>query len=461
MKVLSVTSEIYPLVKTGGLADVAGALPVALAGQGVEVTSFVPGYPAVTQALTKAKTVRQGPDWRILSGRADGLDLMVFDAPDLFDRDGGPYGKDGADWPDNARRFARFARAAAEVARDGFDLLHAHDWQAALAPVHLALDGGPPSLLTIHNIAFQGRYGRDVLDELALPEGAFSVEGVEYWGDVGFLKGGLSLASAITTVSPTYAKEIRTPEFGMGMEGIINARAHVLHGIVNGIDTEAWNPADDPALVKGFSPRTLARRRANREALDDRFGLQPGGPLFCVISRLTSQKGLDLLAQNVDHLVGLGGRLAVLGSGEPGLEQAFAHAADRHPGRVAIHVGYDEPLSHLMQGGADAILIPSRFEPCGLTQLYGLRYGCVPIVARTGGLADTVVHANDAALRAGVATGIVHAPGDGFALGAAIAEACRLYGTLDWTAMQRAGMRSEVGWEASAAQYAALYRSLV
>ena len=462
LKVLSVASEVYPLIKTGGLADVAGALPGALAPLGVEMRTLLPGYPRVMAALGRADTVLEIAGGRVLRAQAAGLDLYVLDRPDLFDRPGGPYGDaQGRDWPDNAARFALLAEVAARLARGQGDwtpdLVHAHDWQAALVCVHLRHGGGPPSVLTIHNVAFQGRYGGEVFGTLGLPDAAWSMEGVEYYGDVSFLKGGLATADAITTVSPTYAREILTPQFGMGMEAVIAPRAHLVHGIVNGIDTEVWDPATDTALSQGYTARTLARRRQNRAALDTEFGLAPGGPLFCVISRLIWQKGPDLLADNVDHLVGLGGRLAVLGTGEPGLEAAFREAAARHPGRVAAHIGYDEGMSHRLQGGADAILIPSRFEPCGLTQLYGLRYGCLPVVARTGGLADTVVHANGAALRAGVATGFVHAPDSGPALGDAIADAVALHSTPHWAAMQRAAMRAEVGWDASARDYAALY----
>ncbi len=465
MKVLSVASEIFPLVKTGGLADVAGALPAALARQGVEMRSLVPGYPKIMTALDDVAEVAPFEGGRILSGRAAGLALHVVDRPDLYDRDGGPYTNlTGQDWPDNWRRFAALARAAETLTRTGDwrpDLVHAHDWQAGLVPVYLkSRETGIPSIITIHNIAFQGQFGAEIFGDLDLPASVFAMEGVEYYGDVGFLKGGLAMADAITTVSPTYAQEIRDPRFGMGLEGLIAARGAAVHGIVNGIDTGVWDPATDPHLAATYTVRTLSRRKRNTAALEARFGLEPGGPLFAVVSRLTWQKGLDLLAASVEHLVGLGGRLAVLGSGEGGLEAAFQEAAARHPWRVGCVIGYDEALSHLVQGGADAILVPSRFEPCGLTQLYALRYGCVPVVARTGGLADTVVDANGAALRAGVATGLVHAPDDADALRAALGRAVALYGTPGWAKLQRNGMKADVSWDASAAEYAALYRAL-
>lgn len=465
MKVLSVASEVYPLIKTGGLADVAGALPAALVGAGVEMRTLVPGYPKVMAALGRTKTVMKVDGGQVRHATQDGLSLYVLDIPALFDREGGPYGDaSGRDWDDNARRFATFAHVAARIARGeaGWqpDVVHAHDWQAALVPVHLRFGGGPPSVLTIHNIAFQGRFGGQVFGELGLPVAAWSVDGVEYYGDVSFLKGGLVTADAITTVSPTYAREILTPHFGMGMEGVIAPRAHLVRGIVNGIDTDVWNPETDDALARNYTARTLARRRVNRQALNDEFGLTPGGPLFCVISRLTWQKGLDLLADNIDHLVGLGGKLMVLGTGEPGLEDAFRSAARLHPGHVASHIGFDEKLSHRVQAGSDAILLPSRFEPCGLTQLYALRYGCLPVVARTGGLADTVIHANGAARRAAVATGFVHDTDSGPALGDAIADAVALHGTPEWGVMQRNAMRADVSWNASAEEYAALYKTI-
>jgi starch synthase len=316
--------------------------------------------------------------------------------------------------------------------------------------------------MTVHNTAFQGQFGAQIFGALDLPPRAFAVDGVEYYGGVGFLKAGLRHADAITTVSPTYAAEIRTPACGMGLEGLLDTRAGALHGIVNGIDTEVWDPATDPHLEAGFTPRRLKGRGVNRQALETRFGLAPGeGPIFCVISRLTWQKGMDLLAAAADGIVAGGGRLAVLGTGEAWIEDAFRAVAARHPGRVGVVIGYDEALAHLMQGGADAIVIPSRFEPCGLTQLCGLRYGCVPVVARTGGLADTVIDANVAALQAGVATGLQFAPGTPQALERALERAAALFAEREtWTAMQRQGMKADVSWDRSAKAYADLYASL-
>lgn len=476
MQLLSVTSEVYPLIKTGGLADVAGALPEALAGHGIAVRTLVPGYPAVLSRLGKAKTMRRydalfGAPAVLLAAKVGDLDLLVLDAPDFFAREGGPYGTlNGNDWPDNWRRFAALSRVGADIAAEGVkgwrpDLVHAHDWQAAMTAAYMRFGPAPavPKVVTIHNLAFQGRFGAEIFGSLGLPPEAWGVDGVEYYGGIGFLKAGLVSADAITTVSPTYADEIRSPVHGMGLDGLINGRADRLHGILNGVDTAIWDPAADPLIARRFSARGLGARTANRRALEARFGLdRDDAPLFIIVSRLTWQKGMDMVMDAIDHLVGLGGKLAVLGSGDHPLEGAFLGAADRHRGRVAAQIGYDEPLSHLMQAGGDAILIPSRFEPCGLTQLYGLRYGCVPVVARAGGLADTVIDANEAAVSAGAATGIVFAPSDPLALHGAITRTVRLHGDrAQWQAMQRAGMRADFSWTHSAARYAALFRGLV
>ncbi len=479
MKVLSVASEAVPLVKTGGLADVAGALPAALAAQGVEVTTFIPGYPAVLKALGKAKAVHTwdallGEKARLLAGKIGGYPLLVLDAPALFAREGGPYSDAaGRDWDDNWRRFAAFARAAADIAGGAvkgrsFDLVHAHDWQTGLVPAYLRLAPltgarAVPSVITIHNMAFQGYYPAEVFPQLGLPLEAWTVDGVESYGGVGFLKAGMQLADAITTVSPTYAGEIRSVEFGMGLEGLVLARSNRVHGILNGIDTAEWNPASDPHLAVQYNSGKLAARAKNKRAVEQEFGLdRDDGPLFVVVSRLTWQKGMDVLETVLDHLVGIGGRLALLGSGDAEIADAFLAGAARHPGRIGVKLGYDEGLSHRLQGGGDAILIPSRFEPCGLTQLYGLAYGCVPVVSRTGGLADTVIDANPAALAAGVATGIqMNAVSHG-ALAMAVSRAVALYAQpAEWKRLQKNGMRADFSWGASGAAYAGLYRQLL
>jgi starch synthase len=475
LKVLSVASEVYPLIKTGGLADVAGALPGALAGHGVEMRTMAPGYPKVLAALKSVTSVYSFPSLyggpsELLEAKAGELSLLVLKAPHLFERGGGPYGDEtGKDWPDNWMRFAALSRAAAtvaEVGAGGFkpDIVHVHDWQAALTSAFLKYGSANavPSVITVHNLAFQGQYAADIFPALGLPPAAFSVDGVEYYGGVGYLKAGLQCSWAITTVSPTYAQEIRTPEFGMGLNGLINARQAQVYGIVNGIDIDVWNPEADKDIAKRYSAHKMTDRDANRKALAKRFKLTGDGPVFIVISRLTYQKGLDVLAASIDQIVTMGGRLAVLGTGDAVIEGAIVAAAARHPGKVGVVIGYDEALSHLMQAGGDAILIPSRFEPCGLTQLYGLRYGCVPVVARTGGLADTVIDANDAALSMGVATGVQFAPVDYGPMQDAIRRTIALFkDKATWTQMQAAGMRADVSWARSAARYADLYKSLV
>jgi starch synthase len=478
ISVLSVASEAFPLVKTGGLADVVGALPAALAQHGVAVTTLIPGYPATAPAVKGARVVHRWPDLlgtpaRLLATTLGEQSLLILDAPALFARAGGLYGHDD-DW----HRFAALARAAADlasgaVAGQRFALLHAHDWQAALAPAYLRHAPAPApgpvaaSVVTIHNIAFQGRFEAEVFAALGLPDAAWALDGVEYYGGVGYLKAGLEAADAITTVSPTYAAEIRDGRFGMGLEGLIEARRDRVSGIVNGIDPAVWSPADDAALPARYTARTLTRRAANKRAVEAQFALEAGaggdgGPLFTVISRLTEQKGIDVLAAGLGELVALGGRLALLGSGDAALEAAMMEAAARHPGRIGVRIGYDEPLSHLLQGGADAILIPSRFEPCGLTQLYGLAYGCVPVVARTGGLADTVIDANEAALAAGVATGFQMGEVTPAALSHVLARVADVYATpARWTCLQRNGMRADFSWDESGRRYAALYASLL
>ncbi|HKT85094.1 MAG TPA: glycogen synthase GlgA [Novosphingobium sp.] len=481
LKVLSVASEAVPLVKTGGLADVAGALPGAVAGHGVEVTTLLPGYPPVLSTMPRARAVHAwdsllGTPARLLSGRLEDHPLLVLDAPELYGRQGSPYGDAaGGDWDDNWRRFAALGRAAADIAGgvmekrgkpQRFDLVHAHDWQGGMAPAYLHFaplgESKVPSVMTIHNMAFQGWFDRAVFARMELPPSAWTMHGVEYHGGIGMLKAGIACADAVTTVSPTYAREIRTEAFGMGLEGLVVARGSAVSGILNGIDADLWNPAADTALAAKYTARSLEKRLSNKRALEAELGLDADeGPLFVVVSRLTWQKGMDVLPKVLDHLVGIGGRLALLGAGDAGIEQALLEGAARHPGRIAIRLGYDEALSHRMQGGGDAILVPSRFEPCGLTQLYGLAYGCIPVVSRTGGLADTVIDANPAALAAGCATGIQHDGVSYDALCAALTRAAELYcDPRAWQRLQKNAMKCDFSWEASGRAYADLYRSL-
>lgn len=477
MRVLSVASEVFPLVKTGGLADVAGALPGALRSEDVEARTLVPAYPAVKAKLAEASVALAYDDLfggpaRVLADRVAGLDLFALDAPHLYDRAGNIYlGPDGLDWPDNAMRFAALARAGADIGLGAVpafepEVVQAHDWQAALAPAYLYFDARPRprTVVTIHNLAFQGHFPLSVFAALGLPDRALSISGVEYFGGVGYLKAGLQLADAITTVSPTYAREIMTAEFGMALDGLLRSRASVLHGILNGIDDEVWNPATDAALPQTYSAPRIDLRSRNKAALQLKLELAPGldRPLIGVVSRLSDQKGLDLLLHALPRFIARGGQLALLGSGEKSLEDGFAAAATAWRGSVGCAFGYDEKLAHLFQAGADFIVVPSRFEPCGLTQLCALRYGAPPVVSRVGGLADTVIDANEAACTAGVATGIQFSPTSVEALSHALERAVVLM--RNSAAMRRVrlnGMRSDVSWRGPAKRYAALFRSLV
>ncbi len=477
MRVLSVASEVYPLVKTGGLGDVVAALPPALAREGVAMRTLVPGYPDVVAALKGAKALHaydrmHGGPARLLAAQVGGLDLLVLDAPHLYARPGNPYaGADGKPWPDNAFRFAALAACATSIARGDAgmglvpDIVHAHDWQAGLVPALLHYGGTPRpgTVMTVHNLSFQGQFPREWLADLGLPPQAYGVDGVEYYGSIGFLKAGLALADRITTVSPTYAAEIRTPEGGMGLDGLLRQRADVVSGILNGIDDAVWNPAADIHLPARYDRRRLARRAGNKAALKAHFALDadPDAFVLGVVSRLTYQKGMDLVVDALPAIVGAGAQLAVVGAGERPLEEALLAGAARYPGRVGTIVGYEEALAHLLQGSVDALLVPSRFEPCGLTQLCALRYGAIPIVARVGGLADTVIDANEMALAAGAGTGLQFAPVTRGNLELAIGRARSLArDPAQWRRLQLRAMATDVSWNRSAKQYAALYRGL-
>jgi len=473
--ILSVVSEIYPLVKTGGLGDVAGALPLALREHGIRTVTLVPGYPAVLAALGRAQEVFSAGDLfggraRLLAGRASGLDLLAIEAPHLFDRSGNPYvGPDGRDWPDNALRFGALGWMAAriglgEVSAFLPDIVHCHDWQAGLAPAYLAYDGRrrPPSVITVNNLAYQGLFPADLLSTLHLPPEAFRIDGVEYYGGIGFLKAGLQFADLITTVSPTYAAEMQTPEYGFGLDGLLRARTGAISGIINGIDTKVWNPLSDPRIPARYGRSALAKRAPNKTALQHRFGLNPDpvSLLIGVVSRFVRQKGLDLLADAAQTILECGGQLAMLGTGDVEIEQQLALLAAAHPGRIGCMIGYDEDVAHLIQAGADALLVPSRFEPCGLTQLCALHYGAVPIVAKVGGLADTVIDPGEAGGEK--ATGLHFSPVTREGLEGALRRVAHIWADQrQWRRMQLNGMRTDVSWKRSAAEYARLYAGLM
>jgi len=475
-RVLSVASEIFPLIKTGGLADVAGALPAALAPHGVEMRSLVPGYPAVLQKLAAAEPVLAisdffGSDARILAGIVSGLKIFALDAPHLYARPGNPYvAADGSGWPDNPQRFAALSYAAFLIGQGALtsfvpDILHLHDWQAALAPAYVHFSEGrrPATIITIHNLAFQGIAPATLLETLRLPAAAYATEGVEFFGSISALKAGLIYADRITTVSPSYAIEICTEHGGMGLDGVLRARRGVLSGIVNGIDTTIWDPANDPSLPAPFSAHTPGPKIQSKAALQERFGLdrRDTALVFGVVSRLSHQKGLDLLIDCLDAVRDAGAQLAVLGSGDAAMEEGFLRAASGNTGQIGVLLGYDESLAHLLQAGADAILVPSRFEPCGLTQLCALRYGGLPVVSRVGGLADTVIDANTAALAAKVATGFQFAPVTADALRSALHRTAELWSRPDdWAMLRGNALRADVGWSEPAKAYARLYDDL-
>ncbi len=469
--VLSVTSECAPLVKTGGLADVAGALPAALKAEGITMRTLLPGYPAVMDALGKTKSEMEFPDLfggkaKVLHSEAAGLDLYVLDAPHLYDRKGNIYlGPDGKDWPDNPERFAALSWVAAKIGTEGIgkwtpQIIHGHDWQAGWVPEYLRsmqTQRKVRTILTIHNIAFHGIAQPEAIDTLGLDPERYHQDGYEFWGRISALKAGLVGYDRLTTVSETYAQELMTDEFGMGLDGVMRYRRNELSGILNGIDLDVWNPDTDPNIKPYKTPED---KIANKFALRVEFKLPHSeGPLCVVVSRLTEQKGLDLLLNALPTLTSRGGQLIVLGTGDPALEAAFRAATSNK--NVAVHIGYDEAMSHRLIAGADAILVPSRFEPCGLTQLYGLRYGTIPVVALTGGLADTVINASPAALTKGVANGIQFSPVTTESLRNALAKLCNLYSDKGvWQRMQQNAMSQSVGWETSAKAYAALYQGL-
>jgi len=476
MRILHAAAEIHPVVRTGGLGDVVAALPVAQQALGHDVRLILPSYPALKAVLDGPVIVAMlrdrfdAPVIRILRGRlsSSGLITYLIDAPALFDRPGNPYlGPDGRDWPDNAQRFGLLGWVAAALALGRLDVdwtadaLHAHDWHAGLAPAYLRLAGGAAvtSVFTIHNIAYQGLFPPAMLEPLELPSDIFTIDGLEFWGKLSFMKAGLVFADRITTVSPGYAREIATPDYGCGLDGVITARDGAVFGILNGVDGEQWDPANDPALAAGFDAERLEARGANRDSLLRRFGLKPSdGPLYGVVSRLTPQKGLDLVYEALPVLLETGGSLVLLGSGGAPLEEAFRAAAQQYPDHVAVVIGFDDPLSHAIMAGSDVILVPSRFEPCGLTQLYALRYGAVPLVRRTGGLGDTVVDASPSALQDRTATGIVFEAATVDAVRDALRRVTALYRDKEvWRGLQQTGMRQIFSWEVAARQYIALY----
>ncbi len=454
-----------------------GALPEALTAQGLNVTVFLPGFPSVLSGLTTKRTLAKlpkigGKPAKLVAGKTpSNLSVIALDAPHFFDITGNPYlDASGVDRPDNGEKFAAFSKIAAklamgEIGRKKYDVLHAHDWQAGLSAAYLKAAGASrvKTVVTIHNLAFQGLFSKSLMSSLDLPQSYFSSDGFEYWDKLSFLKAAIAFSNHITTVSPTYALEIQSDEGGMGFGGMLRSKSDRLSGILNGIDMDVWNPKTDKEIAHNFSAAKPAGKAKNKTALQRELKLREvkDAPLFTVVSRLTTQKGLDLLADMTDHIVERGGQIALLGSGDAAIEAAFVAAAKKHPTEISVTIGYNEPLAHRLQAGGDAMFIPSRFEPCGLTQLCAMRYGTVPIVGRVGGLNDTVIDASPMALASGAATGVQFSPINAHMLYAAISRAFDLYAdTEQWNRLVENCLSQDVGWEASAIKYRDLYNAL-
>lgn len=474
--VLFVSTEVFPLAKVGGLADVSASLPQALMKLGQKVRLLMPAYPtamAKVAAKRKKKPVAelnvQGYQVRVWESLLPGTKLVLWlvDVPELFDRPGNPYqNPEGHDWPDNAQRFGLFARVAAMLALDRAGLnwqpevVHCNDWQSALVPALLeGQPDRPATVFTVHNLAYHGWFPYSTFQDLALPMHFWSHDRLEFHGQLAFIKGGLVYADRVTTVSPTYAEEIQTEAFGHGLDGLIRHRRDRLTGILNGIDEQEWNPADDPHIAMPYKPENLDGKVACKAALQESQGLeaQPDAPLLGFIGRLVDQKGVDLIVKVLPGLLDSGCQVAMLGSGSPELEAVITEVAARHPGRMSVFIGYDEGLAHRITAGADIFLMPSRFEPCGLNQMYSLRYGTLPVVHAVGGLRDTVF--DPATTGADKANGFNFQPATAEALWSALAHCLKLYGNKEqWKALQRNGMKQDFSWDRSARAYSEVYR---
>ncbi len=481
MRVLYVSPEAYPLIKTGGLADVAGALPSALTELGNDVRLLLPAYRSVFPAVDNLHVIASLGDpfhvgeVQILEGTVSGYSHPVWlvDCPSLFNRMGDPYHDEhGNGWHDNGMRFAVLSWAAACLSVKGSpvewapDILHLNDWQAALAPAYLHAWGQPhaKTITSIHNMAYQGNFPPDILQSIGLPYHMYQINGLEFHHQASFMKAGLYYSDWLTTVSPTYAHEIQTQQFGYGMEGLLSDRAGSLTGILNGADYSIWSPEEDSHIPHPYSAADLAPKALNKAALQRELGLfpQPEAPLFIVISRLTYQKGADLLLTAMPTLFSQGAQLAVLGTGDRGLEEAFRRLAEHHPSQVSVTVGYSEALAHRLQAGGDLLMMPSRYEPCGLTQIYALRYGTVPMVSRTGGLVDTVTDTTHETLLHGTATGFQFDASNVASLQSSVDRAISLYRQPDqWARIQANGIARNFNWRESAQQYEKLYQKLL
>ena len=472
MKILFVTSEVYPLIKTGGLADVSGSLPIALKALGHDIRILIPGYPSAlaqgafewVEAIPGTKTPK------LQKGLLPGTQVPVLAFIDdiHFGRPGNPYlGPDGLPWPDNAERFSTFCHLATDLAMDRLgldwkpDIVHCNDWQTGLIPALLNDEiNRPATVFTIHNLAYQGTFSHDMFLKLRLPLRFWSPNALEFYGQMSFIKGGLVFADRISTVSPTYAREIQGPEFGCGLEGLLTHRAEKLSGILNGIDMADWNPASDPYLPVHFDREHLPQRQEAKALLQTAFGLPIAAktPLLAWVGRLVEQKGIDLLVDLLPRLMALPLQIVLIGSGDSRFEQSLQHWTKLFPDKFALRLGYDEARARLVEAGTDLFLMPSRFEPCGLNQMYSQRYGAIPLVRRAGGLADTVVDADAVALKEGTATGLLFKEATPEALYDAIERALALYQKPSvWRAIQKSGMARDFSWALSAQQYVELY----
>ncbi|MGN8200279.1 glycogen synthase GlgA [Salinisphaera sp. RV14] len=473
-RILFVASEAVPWIKTGGLADVAGSLPRALAAAGHDVRLLLPAYGDILARHAGWSPVSAFrapvPGARLLTAPADstGLRTWLVDLPGFGDRRGNPYhDQQMQDWPDNAYRFGTFSHIAARLAggRAGLawqaDVLHCNDWQTGLAPVHAMLERIPATtVFTIHNLAYRGLFEPRTRESLGLPAWLWHPDALEFYGQLAFIKGGLAFADSVTTVSPTYADEIRTPQSGQGLDGLLQARGDRLSGVLNGLDVDIWNPADDRHLPASFDVDDLGGKAICKAALQRELGLaeRADAPLCGVISRLVAQKGIDLVTAGLPWLLERGGQLALLGRGDPALEAQLRDIAAMHPDAVAVRLEFDEGLAHRIEAGADLFLMPSRFEPCGLNQMYSQRYGTPPLVHRCGGLADSVTDTDDTTLAAGHATGFVFQPATEDAYMHALDRALACFAQPhQWRRLQRAGMARDFSWQASAARYLEIY----
>jgi starch synthase len=472
-----VAAEARPLAQTGGLADVLRALPDALARRGHAVRRILPAYGFIERSGFSPESpemavplgVAHAPARFLTRRETSGVLTTLLESWELFGRDG-LYGPRGGEYPDNARRFAFLARAVFEWAQRRETppgILHLHDWHAALVPLFARLLGAgakvPRTVLTIHNLGYQGQFGASDLEWLSLPEAArraaFRVEGIEFFGGINFLKGGIVYSDALTTVSPTYAKEILTPELGCGLDGLLRWQIPKLRGILNGADYDLWNPAHDAALPRPYGPDSLEAKSEASLALRRGFNLPAAArPILGVVSRIVYQKGIDLVAEAAEEIVEMGADLAILGSGEQGIVDQLERLRSRHPDRIALYIGYNEELSHLVIAGSDLLVIPSRYEPCGLTQMYAMRYGTMPVVTRTGGLSDTVKDASD--IEKG--TGFFLESFSAAALTGAVRRALdlRRANPAGWRRLQRNAMAADFSWDLAASRYEDLYRSL-